>query len=60
LSWGVWDTPAYDGLIAHGHDDLLISAALCAVLDQQPWPTTGPSTVVHRPDELTEIDTSDW
>jgi hypothetical protein len=30
MSWGVWETPAYDGLIAYGHDDLLMSAALSA------------------------------
>ena len=60
LSWGVWDPPAYDGLIAHGHDDLLISAALCAILDAQPWPGTGPSTVVARKDPLKEIDESGW
>ena len=60
LSWGVWDTPAYDGRIAHGHDDLLISAALCAILDQHQWPTTGPSTVVQRADPLTDIDAAPW
>lgn len=31
MSWGVWEPPAYDGLVARGHDDLLISAALCAI-----------------------------
>lgn len=35
IRWGVWDPPAYDGIIAHGHDDALISAALCVILDQQ-------------------------
>jgi len=38
LRWGVVETPAYDGLIARGHDDLLISAAFVAVLDKQPRP----------------------
>ena len=33
LRWGVWETPGYDGLIATGHDDLLISASLIALLD---------------------------
>jgi len=60
MSWGVWETPAYDGLIAYGHDDLLISAALTAILDQQEWPGTGPSAVVERRDELAEIDRADW
>lgn len=38
IEWGVWEPPAYDGIIAHGHDDLLIATALVAVLDRQPQP----------------------
>jgi hypothetical protein len=38
LKWSVDESPAYDGLIARGHDDLLISAAFVAVLDRQPRP----------------------
>ncbi len=60
MSWGVWESPAYDGLIAHGHDDLLISAALTAVLDRQDWPGTGRSAVVETGDELEEIDKGGW
>lgn len=60
IAWGVWDSPAYDGVIAHGHDDLLISAALCALLDEFEWPVTGPSAVVATPDELAEIDGEHW
>jgi len=60
MSWGCWEQPAYDGLIAHGHDDLLISAALTAVLDKQEWPGTGPSAVVDTGDELDEIDQAEW
>ena len=60
LSWGVCETPGYDGVIAYGHDDLLISAALTAILDQQAWPTTGASAVITRPDELEEIDDAEW
>jgi hypothetical protein len=61
LSWGVWESPAYDGMIAHGHDDLLISAALVAVLDRQPRPVaTGVSAVVTRPDVLAEMDRGKW
>ena len=41
MRWGVWDRVAYDGAIAYGHDDLLISAAMCALLDEQAGP--GPS-----------------
>lgn len=39
LRWGVVEPAAYDGLVARGHDDLLISAAFTAVLDKQPHPT---------------------
>ena len=60
LSWGVWESPAYDGLIAHGHDDALISAALVAILDNLSWPTTGDSAVVQQPDVLDEIDSGEW
>jgi len=56
IRWGVWETPAYDGLIAYGHDDLLISAALTAMLDQQQWPGTGKSAVIQTEDVLRNID----
>jgi hypothetical protein len=60
ISWGVWESPAYDGLVARGHDDLLISAALCSVLDEQPWVRAGPSAVVETQDTLDEIDRAEW
>ncbi len=60
MKWGVWESPAYDGLIARGHDDLLVSAALTAILDKQPWPGTGESVVVAQPDPLDEIDRGGW
>lgn len=60
MSWGVRDAPAYDGQIAYGHDDLLVSAALCAILDRQDWPGSGPSATVRRRDALEEIDAGDW
>lgn len=60
MSWGVWESPGYDGLIAYGHDDLLISSALCTILDGQEWPGVGESAVVEMPDELEEIDGSEW
>lgn len=60
MKWGVWDTVAYDGLVAHGHDDTLISAALTAVLDKQDWPGTGVSATVKLPDLLDEIDAGEW
>jgi hypothetical protein len=60
MRWGVWETPAYDGLVARGHDDLLLSAALVAVLDKQQWPRTGESGAVERGDVLEEIDGGEW
>jgi len=60
MSWGVWETPGYDGIIAYGHDDLLISAAFCATLDAQEWPGVGQSAVIYRTDELDEIDSGEW
>jgi len=60
MKWGVWETPAYDGLIAYGHDDLIISTALTAILDKQEWPGTGASTVVEHEDELDQIDREEW
>ena len=60
ISWGVWEAPAYDGLIAYGHDDLLISAAMCALLDDYDWPITGKSASVERIDEIAEIDGGEW
>jgi hypothetical protein len=60
LKWGVTDSPAYDGVIAHGHDDALISAALVALLDAQDWPLTGESAVVTRRDPLADIDAARW
>jgi hypothetical protein len=60
MKWGNWETPGYDGLIARGHDDLIISAALTAVLDRQEWPGTGESAVVEQRDVLEEIDQGEW
>lgn len=60
MKWGVWEQVAYDGLIAYGHDDFLVSAALTAILDLQEWPGTGESATVEQPDEMTNIDSAQW
>ncbi|NLF00770.1 MAG: hypothetical protein GX601_07315, partial [Anaerolineales bacterium] len=60
LRWGVWEPPAYDGAVARGHDDLLVSAALCAVLDRLGWTATGESAAVPVPDALAGIDAGGW
>jgi hypothetical protein len=38
------------------HDDLVISAALCAVLDAHPWHDSAPALVIPGRDPLKEID----
>lgn len=42
------------------HDDRVIGAALCAVLDEQEWPSTGESVLVRRRDVLEEMDAGEW
>lgn len=59
LKWGVWEAPSYDGLIAKGHDDLLISAALTAVLDEQAW-GIGDSAIIAALDPLADYDAGGW
>jgi hypothetical protein len=56
LKWGVWDDVAYDGLIAYGHDDLLISGALTAILDEQDWPGAAEGAAVEVGDVLEDLD----
>lgn len=57
LKWGVWESPAYD-TVARGHDDLLLSASFCAILDSVPWHPHVPSSAPAQPDVLTAIDRS--
>ncbi len=56
LRWGVWETPGYDGLVARGHDDLLLSAALCALLDDMAEWGHSESAVSEARDVLDEVD----
>lgn len=56
VRWGVPDgrrNPATGGLV---HDDLLISAALCAVLDNKDWSVSAPAFVIQAHDPLDELD----
>ena len=48
MKWGVWEAPAYDGLVARGHDDLLISAALISILDKLDVPGDAVGDIVTR------------
>jgi hypothetical protein len=56
MRWGVPDgtRDAETGELVH--DDLVISAALCVVLDGQAWSISGPAAVVRREDPLREYD----
>jgi hypothetical protein len=55
IQWGVPDgAKAANGDFLH--DDLVLSAALCAVLDSQPWSAAGPALVVQRADPMKEMD----
>jgi hypothetical protein len=56
IKWGVPDgtrNPATGELV---HDDLVLSAALTAVLDEQEWAVTGPTLVVSAVDPMYEMD----
>lgn len=56
MRWGVPEG-ARDPLTgAPLHDDLLLSAALSAVLDALPWPAGGPAVIVRGKDPLEEME----
>jgi hypothetical protein len=56
MKWGVAESARDPVSGLPLHDDLLISAALCAVLDGQPWPQAGGTMVVVRRDPLEEME----
>ena len=56
LRWGVWESPRYEGGVARGHDDLLMSAALVAMLDKRTWTTHVESAIIAPVDPLREMD----
>jgi hypothetical protein len=56
VKWGVPDgtrSPNSGELV---HDDLLISAALCAVLDQKDWSISAPTFIIQGVDPLADMD----
>ncbi len=56
MHWGVPDgtrDPVTGELV---HDDLLLSAALCAVLDEQEWHSASPALIVRARDPLAEME----
>ena len=56
MRWGVPDGTRDDLTGDLVHDDVLISAALCAVLDDQEWAVLGAPVVISKGDPLLEID----
>ncbi|MBP7228766.1 MAG: hypothetical protein KA988_06600, partial [Longilinea sp.] len=57
LRWSVPDSAQDPATGLPLHDDLLLSAALCAVLEDQPWPRPArPTQIVRAADPLTAID----
>ncbi|MDF1513854.1 MAG: hypothetical protein P1S60_08605 [Anaerolineae bacterium] len=60
MRWGVWESPGYDGVVAHGHDDLLISAAMCTFLEHRLPSGDAVGTPVETGDVLESIDRAGW
>ena len=56
LRWGVPDGTRHELTGDLVHDDVILSSALCAILDDQEWAMTGAPLVVHRTDPLLEMD----
>jgi hypothetical protein len=56
LAWSVPDGRRDSASGEWLHDDLLISAALCAVLDGVPWHTPLPGAILQPVDPLRELD----
>ena len=56
LAWGVPDGRREVDGSGWLHDDLLVSAAMCAVLDDLPWSTPLPGAILQAVDPLEEMD----
>jgi len=56
MRWGVPDGARDPANGEKVHDDLLLSAALCALLDGQSWGGTNPALVVQARDPLKDLD----
>jgi len=56
MRWGVPDGTRDEITGDLVHDDVLISSALCAILDEQEWAISSPPLVVERGDPLAEMD----
>jgi hypothetical protein len=56
MRWGVPDGTRSTETGELLHDDLLISAALCSVLDEQKWGVYGKAAIIQAQDPLQELD----
>ena len=56
LAWGVPDGRREADGSGWLHDDLLVSAAMCAMLDDLPWSTPMPGAILQAVDPLEEMD----
>ena len=56
LRWGVPDGTRNRASGESLHDDLLISAALCSVLDERKWNPPGETFIIQAQDPLDELD----
>lgn len=54
--WGVPDGTRDSSSGTLVHDDLLISASMCAVLDHQVWSVSAPTFVIQADDPLSDMD----
>ena len=56
MRWGVPDGTRDASTGDLVHDDLLISSAMCAVLDQEDWSVSAPTFVIQASDPLKDLD----
>lgn len=56
MKWGVPDGTRDPLNNEYLHDDLIISAALCSVLDEQEWAAAGPALIIQAKDPLDDLD----
>ena len=55
IKWSVPDGTRDPATGKYIHDDLIISAALLSILDNQPWSITGPAALVKATDPLDDM-----
>jgi hypothetical protein len=56
MKWGVPDGTRDTSNGELVHDDFILSAALCAVLDEQEWSISTAPLIIHKSDPLLEMD----